>query len=154
MYDYLETIKEDVVDFVKNDIELKDFADRDELESYLNNELFSSDRVTGNASGSYTFSSYEAKENIEDNIDLLNEACNEFGTSAETVGDWFLSENWEAMDVTIRCYLLGQAIASGAAPGFDSPACFYPDAVFAFQTLTGWPCPVYNKDRILNACRL
>lgn len=111
MYDYLEAIKEDVVDFVKNDIELKDFADRDELESYLNDELFNNDRVTGNASGSYTFSSYEAKENIEDNINLLNEACNEFGTSAETVGDWFLSENWEAMDVTIRCYLLGQAIA-------------------------------------------
>lgn len=111
MYDYLEAIKEDVVDFIKNDIELKDFADRDELESYLNDELFNSDRVTGNASGSYTFSSYEAKENIEDNINLLAEACDELGTSAETVGDWFLSENWEAMDVTIRCYLLSQAIA-------------------------------------------
>lgn len=111
MYDYLEAIKEDVVDFIESDVELKDFSDRDELESYLNDELFNCDRVTGNASGSYTFNSYEAKENIEDNISLLNEACNEFGTSAETVGDWFLSENWEAMDVTIRCYLLGQAIA-------------------------------------------
>lgn len=111
MYDYLETIKEDVVDFVKNDIELKDFADRDELENYLNDELFNSDRVTGNASGSYTFSRVEAREYVIDNIDLLNEACDELGMSAETVGDWFLSENWEAMDVTIRCYLLGQAIA-------------------------------------------
>ena len=111
MYDYLEAVKEDVVDFIKCDIDLKDFVEREELEEYLNEELFDCDRVTGNASGSYTFNSCEAKENIEDNIELLNEACNEFETSVETVGDWFLSENWEAMDVTIRCYLLGQAIA-------------------------------------------
>ena len=110
-YDYLEAVKEDVVDFIKCDIDLKDFAEREELEEYLNEELFDCDRVTGNASGSCAFSSCEVKENIEDNIELLNEACNEFGTSAEPVGDWFLSENWEAMDVTIRCYLLGQAIA-------------------------------------------
>lgn len=111
MYNYLKAIKEDVVDFIKSDIELKDFSDRDELEEHLNDELFNCDRITGNASGSYTFNSYEAKNYIEDNISLLNEACDEFGTSAETVSDWFLSENWEAMDVTIRCYLLGQAIA-------------------------------------------
>nr|DAX12675.1 MAG TPA: hypothetical protein [Bacteriophage sp.] len=34
------------------------------------------------------------------------------------------------------------------------PAGPIPAAVFAFQTLTGQPCPVYNKNRILNACRL
>lgn len=45
--------------------------------------------MTGNASGSYTFSTWEAEENICHNLDLLAEAC----------------------DVTIRCYLLGQAIA-------------------------------------------
>lgn len=110
MYDYLEAIKEDVIDFVKSDVELKDFTDRDELEGHLNDELFNCDRVTGNASGSYTFSRAQAQEYVVENMDLLNEACDEFGTDAETVGEWFLSENWEAMDVTIRCYLLGQGI--------------------------------------------
>lgn len=50
------------------------------------------------------------KEDVVDNIELLEEACDESGTDAETVGEWFLSEDWEKMDVTIRCYLLGQAI--------------------------------------------
>lgn len=110
MYDYLEAVKEDVVDFIKCDIDLKDFAEREELEEYLNEELFDCDRVTGNASGSYTFSRAQAREYVVDNIELLEEACDEFGTDAETVGEWFLSEDWEKMDVTIRCYLLCQAI--------------------------------------------
>lgn len=50
------------------------------------------------------------KEDVVDYIELLEEACDEFGTDAKTVGEWFLSEDWEKMDVTIRCYLLGQAI--------------------------------------------
>lgn len=110
MYDYLEAVKEDVVDFIKCDIDLKDFAEREELEEYLNEELFDCDRVTGNASGSYTFSRAQAREYVVDNIELLEAACDEFGTDAETVGEWFLSEDWEKMDVTIRCYLLCQAI--------------------------------------------
>ena len=110
MYDYLEAVKEDIIDFIKCDIDLKDFAEREELEEYLNNELFNCDRITGNASGSYTFNRAQAQEYVVDNIELLEEACDEFGIDAETVGKWFLSEDWEKMDVTIRCYLLGQAI--------------------------------------------
>ena len=62
-------------------------------------------RVTGNGSGSYTFSAYEAEENLCHNWDLLEEACNEFGCLEEAI-----SQGPEASDVTIRCYLLGQAI--------------------------------------------
>lgn len=110
MYDYLEAVKDDVIDFIKCDVDLKDFTEREELEEYLNEKLFNCDRVTGNASSSYTFSRAQAQEYVVENTDLLNEACDEFGTDAETVGEWFLSEDWEKMDVTIRCYLLGQAI--------------------------------------------
>lgn len=46
-----------------------------------------------------------------DNIELLNEACEEFGTNTETVGEKFLNEEFEWMDVTVRCYLLAQAIS-------------------------------------------
>ena len=107
MYNYLEAMKEDIKEYINNEINLEDFADRDELESYLNDELFTEDSVTGNASGSYTFSRAQAQEYVKDNIDLLKDACEEFGTDARM----FLSEDWEKMDVTIRCYLLGQAIA-------------------------------------------
>jgi hypothetical protein len=62
--------------------------------------------VTGNASGSYTFSTWQAEENLCHNLDLLGEALKEFGDGAD-----FLEKGAEACDVTIRCYLLGQAIS-------------------------------------------
>ena len=110
MYNYLEAMKNDITEYINNNINLADYADLDELESYLNDELFTEDSVTGNASGSYTFSRAQAQEYVKDNIDLLKDACEEFGTDAASVGEWFLSDDWEKMDVTIRCYLLGQAI--------------------------------------------
>lgn len=110
MYNYLEAMKKDITEYINNEINLADFTDRDELESSLNDDLFTEDSVTGNASGSYTFSRAQAQEYVTDNIDLLKDACEEFGTDAALVGEWFLSDDWEKMDVTIRCYLLGQAI--------------------------------------------
>lgn len=44
-------------------------------------------------------------------MDLLSEACAEFGIDSATVGEKFLDEDWEYFDVTIRCYLLSQAIS-------------------------------------------
>lgn len=110
MYNYLEAMKKDITEYINNEINLADYADRDELESSLNDDLFTEDSVTGNASGSYTFSRAQAQEYVKDNIDILKDACEEFGTDAASVGEWFLSDDWEKMDVTIRCYLLGQAI--------------------------------------------
>lgn len=53
-YYYLSAIKEDVKNYIDDEITISDFSDRDELESYLNDELWTCDSVTGNASGSYT----------------------------------------------------------------------------------------------------
>lgn len=111
MYNYLEAMKEDIKEYINNEINLADFANRDELESSLNDDLFTEDSVTGNASGSYTFSRAQAQKYVTDNIDLLKDACENFGTDAASVGEWFLSDDWEKMDVAIRCYLLGQAIS-------------------------------------------
>lgn len=111
MYNYLEAMEEDIKEYISNEINLADFTDRDELENSLYDDLFTEDSVTGNASGSYTFSRAQAQKYVTDNIDLLKDACEEFGTDAASVGEWFLSDDWEKMDVTIRCYLLGQAIS-------------------------------------------
>lgn len=74
----------------------------------MNEVLFTEDSVTGNASGSYTFNTYEAEENICHNLDLLEEALEEFGSGA----DYLITHGAEAADVTIRCYLLGECIAA------------------------------------------
>ena len=110
MYNYLEAMKSDIMDYIRNEVNTNEYADRDELDAFLNDELWTVDSVTGNASGSYTFNSYTAKEYVFDNIDLLNEAITEF-CETDVIGEKFLNEEWEWMDVTIRCYLLGQAIS-------------------------------------------
>ena len=62
--------------------------------------------MTGNGSGSYTFNTWKAEENLCHNWDLLAEALDELGSKTD-----ILKQGAEALDVTIRCYLLGQAIA-------------------------------------------
>lgn len=107
-YNYLEAVTSDVLDYIKEKINLDEWkGNREGLEEKLNDELWTVDSVTGNASGSYTFNSWEAEENLAHNWDLLAEALDEFGQDGTDV----LRQGAEAMDVTIRCYLLGQAIA-------------------------------------------
>ena len=106
-YNYLEAVTEDVREYVKNEIDFKDFEDIDELAERLNDDLFTCDSVTGNASGSYTFNTYQAEENLCHNMDLLKEACDAFGSD---MGE-LVEKGAEGCDVTIRCYLLDQAIA-------------------------------------------
>lgn len=107
-YNYLEAVTSDVLDYIKEEINLDEWkGNREGLEEKLNDELWTVDSVTGNASGSYTFNTWEAEENLAHNWDLLAEALDEFKQDGTDV----LRQGAEAMDVTIRCYLLGQAIA-------------------------------------------
>ncbi len=104
-YNYMEAMIEDIKEYIKNEISLSDYSDRDELEEHLNETLWAKDSVTGNASGSYTCNTYKAEEYICHNLDLLAEATQEFGYDGNV-----LEKGAEWCDVTIRCYLLGQAI--------------------------------------------
>lgn len=104
-YNYLENIKADVKEYIDNEINLKDFSDREELEEKLNEDLWTCDSVTGNASGSYYCNSWKAEDALAHNWDLLVEAMEEFGCEVD-----LLEKGAEWADVTIRCYLLGQAI--------------------------------------------
>nr|DAO22128.1 MAG TPA: hypothetical protein [Caudoviricetes sp.] len=105
-YDYLEAIKEDVLNYINENNIVVTSENRDEVEQDLNDTLFAYDGVTGNSSGSYTFNSWEAEENLCHNWELLCESLTEFGYDMS-----YLENGPEACDVTIRCYLLGQAIS-------------------------------------------
>lgn len=106
-YNYFDAICDDVRQYINEHEITVNSENRDEVEEQLNEDLFINDSVTGNASGSYTFSTWKAEENLCHNLDLLQEACEEFGGSyAET-----LEKGAEACDVTIRCYLLGSCIS-------------------------------------------
>lgn len=104
-YDYLEAVTSDVKDYINENIEMSEYSDRDELAKKLNERLWVVDSVTGNGSGSYTFNAWEAEENLCHNLDLLGEALSEFGDV-----NFKMLDSAESCDVTIRCYLLPQAI--------------------------------------------
>ena len=89
-YDYEEAVKADI---------------REYLRQKLEDDMFVSDSVTGNASGSYTFSAWQAEENLCHNWDLIGECAEHFG-----VDDTSLSRGAEYWDSSIRCYLLSQCL--------------------------------------------
>ena len=104
-YNYMEAVKEDVKNYIDSEINFEDFDSLEELEEKLNDELWTEDSVTGNASGSYTFNRVTAE-----NYALVNEMVDEFDCKKQ-VCDWYLNDNFESIDVSIRCYLLGSAIS-------------------------------------------
>lgn len=108
---YMDQMVEDIAEYVKNNVNLADYEDREDLEESLNDDLWAEDSITGNGSGSYTFNREKAKEYVlADGADYYRDAVSEFGMSAENVAKDFLDGDWEGIDVTIRCYLLNQAI--------------------------------------------
>ena len=105
-YDYRENVLEDVREYIANNYtreELKDLADDlEDLEEELNDVMWTADSVTGNGSGSYTFSTWQAEENLCHNLDLIQEVGREFGELDMT--------DPEGCDVSIRCYFLRECI--------------------------------------------
>lgn len=108
-YDYDANVKDDVLTYINEEIRPGEHWDRDELESFLNDELFWDDGVTGNGCGSYTRNRSQAKEYVLDNTDLLKESIEEFDSKDKLI-DWLFDDDYESMDVTIRCYVLGSCI--------------------------------------------
>lgn len=105
-YNYLEQVTEDAKEAILENMEYWTFDDREELEEVAHDELWADDSVTGNGSGSYFFSTWKAEEALCHNWYLLADAIEEFGDID------ILRQGAEACDVTIRCYLLSQAIAA------------------------------------------
>lgn len=107
-YNYLEAVTNDAKQKILENLNDWNFSDREELEEIANDKLWCDDSVTGNRSGSYTFSTWQAEENLCHNMDKLEEACNEFG---QDIGE-AIKEGAESCDTTIRCYLLEFAISA------------------------------------------
>lgn len=105
-YDYFEAVKQDIFNYITSEGVVFKHKVNDDLYDVIYDKLWVEDSVTGNASGSYTFSAWQAEENIAHNWDLLEEALSEFGCNNINV----IEKGAEWCDVTIRCYLLGQCL--------------------------------------------
>ena len=112
---YLEQIKEDIRNYIEENYTTREIAekmeDRDSFTEELNDDMWIADDVTGNGSGSYTFSRAKAKENVMQDTETVMEALREFCVEADTIAEKFLGEDWEYFDVTARCYVLSMGIS-------------------------------------------
>lgn len=130
MYNYLEAVTDDVREAIREEYDRAEIVaklatSRDKWEEALNASFWTYDNITGNASGSYTFCTYTAEDYLCHNMNILAEACEEFG---DDVGD-ALRRGGEFCDATIRCYYLSQAIAEV----LDELADEYADDIEAYE---------------------
>lgn len=112
-YNYLEAVKDDVRQTIEDEYVLSDYFDRDTVEEELRDALWTDDSVTGNGSGSYTYSRADAEKNVKGDpnaMDYIRELVSDFDEK-DIALEKFLDEDWEWFDVSIRCYLLDQAIS-------------------------------------------
>lgn len=104
LYNYHEAVKDDIREYIKENYG----AVTEKMRAEIFDTILGEDSVTGNASGSYTMHRAIAKEYVIENIDLLNRAVDEYGFDKKDIGEQFLSEEWEQLDVLIRLYLVGE----------------------------------------------
>ena len=104
LYNYHEAVKDDIREYIKENYD----SVTEKMRAEMLDTILREDSVTGNASGSYTMHRAIAKEYVIENIDLLNRAVDEYGFNKKDIGEQFLSEEWEQLDVLIRLYLVGE----------------------------------------------
>ena len=101
--DYYTEVLDDIKEYIDDQGQWyidnnKDFED-------LYDDLWTEDSVTGNGSGSYYFNTAKAKEAISEYIwtDSFKDMCDECGLR----DGWVFNDGPEAIDVSIRCWMLG-----------------------------------------------
>ena len=104
LYNYHIAVKDDIREYIKENYG----SVTEKMRAEIFDIILGEDSVTGNASGSYTMNRAIAKEYIIENIDLLRKAVDEYGFDKKDIGEQFLSEQWEYLDVLIRFYLVGE----------------------------------------------
>ena len=132
-YDYYTAVTNNVIDDIRESIsggylDTREYADHEALAEHLNDALWTADNVTGNGSGSYTFNSARAAEYVTDNTDLVLDMVRDYGIDATTVGEHFLNGDWEWFDVSLRCYVLSQAVEDALDALEESGEITYADA--------------------------
>lgn len=111
IYNYYEAMKKDILDYITDNINLNDFENEDELEDYLNDELWAESTITGNGPDYYG-TEEQCEEYLNGNFGLVIEACEEFCISMEILVRRYRDKQLARyLDATIRCYLLGEVIA-------------------------------------------
>ena len=117
-YDYETAVYNDVLNYVTEEIDRKQFESARDLADYLKRILRDCDDVTGAGSQSYTCNSELSRQYVSDNFELLAEALDVGHYDLSRVLDLIYS-GADALDVAIRCYLLDDAIDKDCYKGME-----------------------------------
>lgn len=107
-YHYRRNIYEDIKNWLIENIDYNELITKKwdpDIEDELYEQMWADDSVTGNGSGSYTMNRWIAEEFLCHNLDLLEEALNEYEWDIDKLLDP------ETCDVIIRCYLLSECLS-------------------------------------------
>ena len=101
---YVNQVRNDAIEYIDDQVN-SGYWTKDTSIDDIYDELFVADGVTGNGSGSYTFNSYRASENVADAIwdDDIVCAFDEIGVN---VSEFIENHDPEGLDVSIRCAIL------------------------------------------------
>lgn len=115
--EYEQNIIEDGKEYIKEWLDYNSEADLDDIVD----AMFVS-RVTGNDDGSYYFNAYRAKQAVKDVVfdDWFKDMCQEFGIFESSNPLETLFDHPEALDVTVRCYLLNSSEVTEAFEDYYS----------------------------------
>lgn len=114
MYSYKDAVRSDVRDWIEDNREQIEGLDRADAYDVVYDSCWVDDSVTGNVSGSYTFSRCEARQNFfndDDSDDYISQMIEDGFISADELGKKILESNWEYIDLSIRCWLLCDAVS-------------------------------------------
>lgn len=119
--EYCKSVLADAEDVIAGNFD-DDYYDAETDFADVYDVLFVSDAVTGNASGSYTFNAYQAKENVKDALfdEKILEALENIGVDKEEVFSQVLNRGYEILDVMIRCAVLSGEVYSKVEAYFNN----------------------------------
>lgn len=115
-FDYKEAVKKDIFKYLKENYrndKIFDYIYREDDEFFVGfDEDFvqkitreATEMLTGEYSVNYVCSKEKAKKYVlADGIDILNELVFEGFLDKEDIGDYFLGEDWQALDAECRWY--------------------------------------------------
>ena len=121
MYNYKEAVKADVREWMEENREQWEDLDRADAEQVIYDGTWADDSVTGNASGSYTMSRYEARRNFfedEETDDYISEMLDDGFITFKDL-EHIKSSDWEWFDVVIRCWLLSGCVSEAVSEVYD-----------------------------------
>ena len=109
---YLTETIDNVIEMVTDNYSAFDFDGMtpESIKEKIYDDAWGDDSVTGNASGSYYFSTEKSREAVETDRDTVEDALRDFCVEADEIGRRFLDGDYEYFDVTARCYVLGEAV--------------------------------------------